>query len=296
MCCTKPGPCDHAGVNEPPVSTTPSEFAAARYRALAEGLGELYGKPRQGWKTRVAKRLGVSPSYLSRVLSGDRVSIGVDVIEEAVRRVPIARSYFAPSLVPGERPEDVVWRDFVATDPAAADEPLSSEERTRSSYRWSRARELARMFMRTRRDSAQGVRAIAEEILRDPVVSAAVDVRDAGDDEQALARGFKLIALLEHDETAVEAAEVDPQHELVEPAKLRVRARIDPTPETAPRLPWPGAPGRYVGWRRATPSDPPSTRVRFTTNGPEYVNQGVVEVPDSPYFRRALEKRDLLRA
>lgn len=61
-------------------------------------------------------------------------------------------------------------------------------------------------------------------------------------------------------------------------------------------LPWPGRPGDIVGMREAAPDAPEDSIVHRVDGGRRYVDAGVVEVPDDLYFRRALNRGDLVRA
>lgn len=256
-------------------------------KLLVEGLGELYGRPGYGWQARVARRLGLSPSYVSRLLSGARVGVGFGAIEQAVQRVPLRREFFSPGPSPGEHPSDADWRDYIADQEGTA--PAIQN-------RWQELSGRAMRFIRRHRHDPQLARELAGEVLREPVVSAALEVRDASDAD-APSRGVALAALLVASSDGAEEPS-SPVADLPSslPPRVLVRPRLDPSPATAPRLPWPGAPGRYVGWRRATRADPADTRVRFTEGGPEFVALASVEVPDSPYFQRALRRGDILRA
>jgi len=72
-----------------------------RYKILIERLGEEAGYPR-GWKTAVAKRLGISPSYLTKVLRGDVKDIGGDVIDRALNALDMDGGYFFDEKVPSK--------------------------------------------------------------------------------------------------------------------------------------------------------------------------------------------------
>jgi transcriptional regulator with XRE-family HTH domain len=232
-----------------------NEFAASRLKLLAEQMGDACGRPSFGWQAKVARRMGLSSSYVSRLLSGERVGVGLDAIERVVKNVPVDREYFAPK---------------------AANVGASLMEQARS-------------FVLHRRNDASA-RALAETVLSDIAVRAALEVRAANGDATNL--GLTLAALV-----MASGREPQPQPSATGPSgalpKLRVRAVTVPSPATAPRLPWPGAKGRYVGWRRATSADAEATRVRFTADGPEFVLLDVVEVPDSPYFQKAIQSGEL---
>jgi len=279
------------------------EFAAGRYRRLAEGLGDAYyGRPKAGWKSKVARRLGIDVSYLTRIVKGERVGVGLDMIEEAVRRVPIRRAYFAPGPVPNATVEDADWRDYLEIE-AEAD---AARARAASVPRWPASMTAVTGRFMAGSDEDQPARAarariareLAAAVLRDPVVSAAEAVRDAKRDRDAVERAFKLVALLDRDRasSAASAADAfDPKLDEVTTKRLRVKA-ARPSP-TGPRLPWPGAPGRYVGYRKGRPNTPEALVVfRLPPDAPDgqpYVLAGIVDVPDTPYFRRAIERGDL---
>lgn len=231
-----------------------NEFAASRLKLLAEQMGDACGRPSFGWQAKVARRMGLSSSYVSRLLSGERVGVGLDAIERVVKNVPVDRDYFAPKAANG-----------------------------------ASLMEQARSFVLHRRNDASA-RALAETVLSDIAVRAALEVRAASGDATSL--GLTLAALV-----MASGREPQPQPSATESTgalpKLRVRAVTVPSPATAPRLPWPGAKGRYVGWRRATSADEKATRVRFAPDGPEFVHLDFIEVPDSPYFRKAVQNGEL---
>lgn len=68
------------------------EVRARQYRRLIEGLGEEIGRPR-GWKQKVAERIGISPSHLSKIMAEER-GVGRDLAERAAERLGIHPSYF----------------------------------------------------------------------------------------------------------------------------------------------------------------------------------------------------------
>lgn len=67
--------------------------ASQRYIDLVSELAEQL-KHRRGWKSEVARRLGVHPSFVSRIAEGKVQSIGVDIIERAMERLGLPRSFF----------------------------------------------------------------------------------------------------------------------------------------------------------------------------------------------------------
>lgn len=70
-----------------------ADRAAERYATLVQQLAEEMDH-KWGWKGAVAKRLGVSPAYISMIVNGQRSGIGIDSIEKAIKRLGIDRSYF----------------------------------------------------------------------------------------------------------------------------------------------------------------------------------------------------------
>lgn len=90
------GSIDRGAVDEP-VPAVPGRsacVAAEQYRRLVEAMGAGMGHSR-GWKTRVAARLGVSPSYVSKVASGHAQHVGADPIAKAKQRLGLSDDYFA---------------------------------------------------------------------------------------------------------------------------------------------------------------------------------------------------------
>lgn len=82
-----------------PTNDSPSE----RYRQLVMWLRDQYRGAR-GWQAQAARRLNVHPVTLSKFLTGDRSTVGLDIIERAILSLPIDREYFFsphPSSDPG---------------------------------------------------------------------------------------------------------------------------------------------------------------------------------------------------
>jgi transcriptional regulator with XRE-family HTH domain len=100
-----------------------SERAAARYVRLAEEIGREVGL-KYGWPSEAARRLGVSQSYLSRLLSKERTSIGLDKVQRAIKRMHLSPDYFYGPREPasyhdymtGREPPYAAWAEFIATE------------------------------------------------------------------------------------------------------------------------------------------------------------------------------------
>ncbi len=165
------------------------DLPSARYKALIEQLrDELNGA--YGWKSKVARRLGVAPSYISKITSGKAGHIGPDIIERAMESLRLPRNWFykedgggpyrdhqispAPPTSPadaGEREllEAVIWRD------------------------WVRIRDHARAML----DSPAGVTAdatrdLATRLSEFPLVSVLDQYREATTDAQRRSAGHAL--------------------------------------------------------------------------------------------------------
>lgn len=93
-----------------------------RYRALLAVLAERAGRPVRGWQARVARDLGVDPTYVSKIARGERSRVGARAIEKAMAPpLNIPRDYFFgetrqdPHRVVGPKTWDVdvavEWRD-----------------------------------------------------------------------------------------------------------------------------------------------------------------------------------------
>lgn len=264
---------------------TPDEWRGARYKLLAEGIGDLYGRPQFGWKSKTARRLAIDGGYLNKILSGERATVGGDIVARAIRSVPIRATYFEQGSLPNARPEDADWRDYVTDDGEARESG------------WEDARALAGALLAASELQAPArARALATHVLADPVVSAAGAVLEATDDARAAMLGYKLAALIER--TSEPVPTVDPKTEEVMPARMIVRPKVteraDGTKQVSLHA-WPGARGRFVGLRRATKADPESTIVVRVPGGANYVLAGDVEVPETEYFLRAVRRGDLVR-
>lgn len=70
-----------------------STFQAKRYRQLVNELGEAMGY-RYGWKSKVARQLGVHPSYVSKVLAEEINDVGGDVLKRALDALDLDSSFF----------------------------------------------------------------------------------------------------------------------------------------------------------------------------------------------------------
>lgn len=152
--------------------------AAERYRTLAQGLGEQFGH-RYGWMSKVARQLSVDPSYLKKILEGDRTSVGIDTIELAVRNVPIRWGYFRDAIVSS-------WKDYVGPDEAASASKVRVPGvtiRVRQP-RWTEAIERAKALERDANLLAakneqlplEDCLALARVVLSDPAVQAALEI------------------------------------------------------------------------------------------------------------------------
>jgi transcriptional regulator with XRE-family HTH domain len=74
----------------PPV---PRPDLTARYIKLAKELGEGMGYA-HGWRRRVAERLGIDESMLSKILSGNR-KVGWRLAERAMEKLALDPTYFS---------------------------------------------------------------------------------------------------------------------------------------------------------------------------------------------------------
>lgn len=93
-----------------------------RFRDLIEELGQEMGYPK-GWKTEVAQRLGISASFLSKVLAGKR-DVSLQTAHEAADRLGLDRSWFT-SDTPGYRRKLITADRFVSVTDADAKRFLS---------------------------------------------------------------------------------------------------------------------------------------------------------------------------
>lgn len=117
----------------PPV-TEETERAKRRYLQLVEELGAEEGAPAHGWTTAVARRLGISQSYLSRLSRRERVGVGPEIVDKAISRLRVRRAYFYDAREPasykeylGKEPVFQGWRDFIDS-PVGQD--VTEQERT----------------------------------------------------------------------------------------------------------------------------------------------------------------------
>jgi transcriptional regulator with XRE-family HTH domain len=101
--------------------TATTERANKRFLQLINELGAEEGAPGHGWKSRVARRLGVNPSYISILARSVRVTVGADSIEKACAHLRLHRDYFygirTPAsykdfVIAGTEPRYQAWREF----------------------------------------------------------------------------------------------------------------------------------------------------------------------------------------
>ena len=117
------------------IAMASSELAAIRLKHLAEQVGNRWHeRPKYGWKSAVARRIGIDPSYLNRVIKGRRTSVGAEVIDSVSQAVPISREYFTVTgLSEDSDPLDVDWLAYLKGDMApAAQEPPREESLLRT--------------------------------------------------------------------------------------------------------------------------------------------------------------------
>lgn len=69
------------------------KLSSQRYVQLVRDLYEEYGA-NHGAQRQVAIQLRVAPDYISKILRGDRTTVGVIVIERAINKFGVARDYF----------------------------------------------------------------------------------------------------------------------------------------------------------------------------------------------------------
>lgn len=80
--------------------------ASQRYLKLIEELGRERGGER-GWIPSVARQLGVDQSHIWRLVNQERVSVGAEALEKAMRRLRLSSDYFFG------RTEPTSYRDYV---------------------------------------------------------------------------------------------------------------------------------------------------------------------------------------
>jgi transcriptional regulator with XRE-family HTH domain len=115
-----------------PHVTAATERAKRRYLRLVDELGAEEGAPAHGWVTAVARRLGITQGYLSRIQRRQR-DAGPEAVDKAIARLRIRRAYFYDEREPttykeylGKEPVFAGWREFLESP---AGEDLTKEER-----------------------------------------------------------------------------------------------------------------------------------------------------------------------
>lgn len=169
-----------------------------RYALLIRQLGSELGYVR-GWKRRVADLLGVHPSYVSRILSGEKLKIGPEVIDRACERLALDSRFFFKEL-----DGDPSYRDFLQGAEDAAQKGRAEADEDRSA--WLAAGDAAMNFLRVAsasRGARDSVAAEAVSVLRAareiPIVQHILALEDAtarGDRDDAIEAGWRLAAAL----------------------------------------------------------------------------------------------------
>jgi len=178
---------------------TEPDHQTARYIELVNQLGDEFGK-RYGWKAKVAKQLGVSRSYLSKLTKGDRHSVGAEIVSNALSSLRLDPTFFtAPAgehytkfVLPGYGPmwggDDGEPMKPVNSVPIAADHDLVEEHLLEEAKRYARAH-----YDRAPDEELAGAaRRLARAYLGRLTVREARAVLDARDDRAARAHGLHL--------------------------------------------------------------------------------------------------------
>lgn len=100
----------------------PRADLTARYIKLAKELGEAMGYA-HGWRRRVAERLGIDESMLSKILGGSR-KVGWRLAERAIDNLALDPTYFsetAEKLGKSAPPRDPVVAKFESGTATVAD-------------------------------------------------------------------------------------------------------------------------------------------------------------------------------
>lgn len=166
-----------------------------RYALLIRQLGAELGNVR-GWKKRVAERLGVHPSYVSRILSGEKLTIGPDVIDRACERLGLGADFF---FVEQSAPPD--YHDFLDAEREEVARETAREAIREEAETWREAHAAAFAFLRTAttdlspEGSVPDAARLLEVVRRIPLVRAAMDLDRAlarSDADAAREHGFSL--------------------------------------------------------------------------------------------------------
>ena len=75
------------------------DLAASRYVALIDQIGKELGY-KYGWKSEVARRLDTDQSYVSKLVTGERTSVGRRTIEKASESLGLDLGFFYDSSTP----------------------------------------------------------------------------------------------------------------------------------------------------------------------------------------------------
>lgn len=257
---------------------TRSELAALRLRYLAEWVGDvMHEAPTHGWQAATARSLGIDPSYLAKILSGKRTSVGREVVDDVADTLGIGREYFEATFqTPDAMPEDVDPADYLRFDSpprnvaSIAESAAWTGELTRELLteveRLMGSGALSILPGKKGEESRRLMRALATSVVDRPAIAAAASALMATDDRELENAGIRLAAALHAPRPLVGFLTV-----------RGVPGRLFPAPAGDER--------RFIGAEQATPGD-------FEVGGKTYAC--IVErVPATPYFRKAIRTGDL---
>jgi transcriptional regulator with XRE-family HTH domain len=71
---------------------------AGRFRLLIDQLAREAGHPQRGWQAAVARRLGLSRSFITRYLAGE-IAVGTAAIDRACETLGLSKAFFTKTNV-----------------------------------------------------------------------------------------------------------------------------------------------------------------------------------------------------
>jgi transcriptional regulator with XRE-family HTH domain len=149
------------------------DTATRRYLKVVDSLGSSLNR-RYGWQAEVARRLGVDRSLVSRLVSGERTSVGAEAQQRAVERLGLQADYFTAAAEP-----DALALLGAMFSRAASEKP--GDGRFQS---WEESGRLAREVFASleegplTEEKALAMRTLAQQVLTSPLPAAARKLKD----------------------------------------------------------------------------------------------------------------------
>ncbi len=149
--------------------------ATRRYLSVVESIASSLNR-RYGWQAEVARRLGVDRSLVSRLVSGERTSVGAEAQQRALERLKLPSDYFTSEAEPSglELLGALYFRATAETDGDESERFLSWEQSGKQAQEVFAS--LGEGALTD--DKAIAMRAVAQQVLKSPLPAAARKLKE----------------------------------------------------------------------------------------------------------------------